>query len=327
MVWITGASSGIGEALALAFAAEGAELVLSARDNVALRDVAARCRSRAERGVVAAGGAPRRAAPQDTAPQDTAPPDTAPQDVAPRDTAPQDTAPQDTAPPDVVPLDLAELDRLPRTAAAVIGRHGRVDIMVHNAGVAHRALAVDTPLEIDRRIMDVDHFGAVALTKALLPGMLERGAGCFVVVGSLSAKYGAPLVSAYAAAKHALLGFFESLRTEVESRGVQITVVIPGFIRTPIAKRALTGTGEPFGRDLSVHERGMSAEACAAKILRAVERRRAEVLIGGGEVATVWLHRLFPGLLSRLVRSHPVRTRERWLARLGLRRKRGRSGE
>lgn len=268
VVWITGASSGIGEALARAFSAVGAELVLSARNEAGLHAVAARCAS--------------------------------PGSV------------------DVVPLDLTDLDGLPARVAGVLERHGRVDFMVHNAGVAHRDLAMATTLDVDRRIMDTNYFGPVVLTKALLPDMIERGGGTFVVVGSMSGKFGAPLMSAYAASKHALQGFFESLRAEVEPRGVRVCVVIPGFIRTSITANALTGDGEAFGRVLSVHERGMSADACAARIVRAVRRGRREVLIGGSEVLTVWLHRFLPGVASRVVRSHPIRTRDRWLKRLGL---------
>jgi short-subunit dehydrogenase len=268
VVWITGASSGIGEALALAFGAAGARLVLSARRADALRAVAARCAAR--------------------------------------------------HPIDVVPLDLADLDSLPALAAGVLERHGRVDLMVHNAGVAHRDLAVATPLAVDRRIMDTNYFGPVCLTKALLPAMIERGAGRFVVIGSMSGKYGGPRISAYAASKHALHGFFESLRAETHAQGIRVTIIVPGFIRTSMAARALTGAGAEYGRTLSVHERGMPADACAARILAAVDAEREEAYIGKSEILTLYLNRFFPRLLSRIVRSHPVRTRDRVLAKLRL---------
>lgn len=268
VVWITGASSGIGEALALAFDAAGAQLVLSARRAAALRAVAARCGAR--------------------------------------------------HPVDVVPLDLADLDGLATHAAGVLDRHGRVDVMVHNAGVAHRDLAVATPLAIDRRIMDTNYFGPVCLTKALLPAMIERGAGRFVVIGSMSGKYGGPRISAYAASKHALHGFFESLRAETHAQGIRVTIIVPGFIRTSMAKRALTGSGAEYGRTLSVHERGMPAGACAARILDAVAAGKEETYVGKSEILTLYLNRFFPRLLSRIVRSHPIRTRDRLLAKLRL---------
>jgi dehydrogenase/reductase SDR family protein 7B len=274
VVWITGASSGIGRELALAFDRKGAKLILSSRRREALEEVRARCR---EPGAV-----------------------------------------------EVVPLDLAEPEALPDIASDVLLRRGRVDIMVHNAGVAHRDLAVDTPVSIDRRIMETNYFGPVTLTKALLPHMLERGSGRFVVVSSMSGVYGAPRVSAYAASKHALHGFFESLRAELHGAGVHVTIVIPGFIRTPITEHALTGTGAPYGRSLAIHERGMSAAECADRILRAVAAGKEEALVGGSEILTVYLNRLFPRLLARIVRSHPVRTKERWLSRLPWRSREGR---
>ena len=270
VVWITGASSGIGKALALAFDGPGTRLVLSSRRRAALEDVRSRC--------------------------------------------------ADPAAVEVVPLDLADAASLPAVAADVLRRCGRVDLMVHNAGVAHRDLVKETPIEIDRRVMDVNYFGPVALTKALLPHMLARGSGRFVVVSSLSGVYGAPRVSAYAASKHALHGFFESLRAEIHDSGVGVTMVVPGFIRTPIAERALTGDGTPYGQRLGVHERGMEPAICAKKIVRGVAAGRPVVLVGGSEIATVTLHRFFPRLLARIVRSHPIRTRQRWRSKLPWRR-------
>ena len=266
VVWITGASSGIGRALALAFDRAGATLVLSSRRLDALEEVRSRCRR--PRGV------------------------------------------------DLVPMDLAEPDRIPEIAADVLDRHGRVDVMVHNAGIAHRDLVANTPVSIDRRIMEVNHFGPVSLTKSLLPRMLAKQSGRFVVVTSMSGVYGAPCVSAYAASKHALHGFFESLRAEVHDDGVGVTIVIPGFIRTAITEHALTGRGRPYGRQLSVHDEGLDPDECAERILRGVADGDEEILVGKSEILSVHLARLCPRLMSRIVRSHPVRTRDRWLSKL-----------
>jgi short-subunit dehydrogenase len=185
--------------------------------------------------------------------------------------------------------------------------------MVHNAGVALRDRVINTGLEIDRRIMTTNYFGPIALTKALLPSMLQRRSGCFVVVSSLSGSYGGPQLSAYAASKHALHGFFESLRAEVHADGIRITVITPGFIRTQIAEHALTGTGDPYGKALQVHERGMDPDRCATRMLKTIAHRKEEALVGGVEVYSVYLKRFFPALLSVLVRSHPVRLRNRLL--------------
>jgi len=257
VVWITGASSGIGKSLALAFHRAGAKLILSARRTEALDEVRRECGTGA--------------------------------DVR------------------VLPLDLSDLEELPGRVETALGYFGHVDCMVHNAGVALRDTAIHTDLDVDQRIMATNFFGPVTITKLLLPSMLERGGGQFVVVGSLSGKYGGPLLSSYAASKHALHGFFESLRAEVHSDNIRITFVIPGFIRTPIATQALTGDGSTFGRTLDVHERGMDPDECAERILRAAERGKRETLVGGLEVYSVAMHRFFPGTFETLIRNHPVK--------------------
>lgn len=207
----------------------------------------------------------------------------------------------------LLPFDLAALDSMPEVAAEALSLCGHIDYMVHNAGVALRGRMVDTPLRLDQQIMAINYFGPVALTKALLPSMLQRQSGCFVVLSSLSGKYGGPQLSAYSAAKHALHGCFECLRAEVHDQNIQVTIIVPGFIRTPIVQNALTASGAPYGKTMSVYERGMDPDRCAAHILRAVARRKEEALIGGWELSTVYLKRFAPGLLNALVRNHPVR--------------------
>jgi short-subunit dehydrogenase len=257
VVWITGASSGIGKSLALAFHEAGARLILSARRRAVLDEVAGDCGTVPEVRVLA--------------------------------------------------MDLSVVEELPDRVATALEFFGHVDIMVHNAGVALRDRALDTSLEVDRRVMATNYLGPVAITKALLPSMIQRGSGQLVVVGSLSGKYGGPLLSSYAASKHALHGFFDSLRAEVHADNIRITFVIPGFIRTPIAVHALTGDGSTFGRTLDVHERGMDPDECAARILRAVERGKREALVGGPEVYSVYMSRFFPTAFTKLIRNHPVK--------------------
>jgi dehydrogenase/reductase SDR family member 7B len=176
VVWITGASSGIGRSLALAFADSGARLILSARRREALEEVRRSCPESAE--IL------------------------------------------------VLPLDLEDLPALAAHVAAVLDRFGAVDIMVHNAGVAVRDRAVNTSLEVHERVLRTNYLGPVALTAAVLPSMLARRAGQFVVISSLSGKYGGPQLSAYAAAKHALHGYFESLRAEEHDSGIVVTFIV-----------------------------------------------------------------------------------------------------
>jgi short-subunit dehydrogenase len=256
VVWITGASSGIGEALAHALGRRGARLILSARR--------AGCLAALRREL----------------------------DVPERHLE--------------LPLDLAAAQSLPAAVERALAHAGRIDVMVHNAGISQRSLVAETALTVDRRLLEVNFFGTVALTKALLPSMLAGGGGRFVVVTSLVGKIGTPLRSGYAASKHALHGFFDSLRAELWDRGVRVTLVCPGFIRTELPMAALTGDGSPQGTMDAAQLHGYPVERCAAKIVRAMERDREEVLVGGRERYAVYLKRFLPGLFSRLIRRVKV---------------------
>jgi len=252
IIWITGASSGIGEALAVAFAREGARLVLSARRESELGRVASRC-----------GGAASIA---------------------------------------IVPLDLGELGSLAQKVRDVLAKEGHVDVMVHNGGISQRSLARDTAVEVDERLLRVNHLGPVALTKALLPAMAGRGAGHFVVVSSLVGVFGTPLRSSYSASKHALHGFFDSLRAEEHDRGIRVTIVCPGFVRTDVSRNALSGDGSPHGVMDPRTDSGIEPDACARAIVDAVARGKREVYVGGRETLAVYAQRFAPGVFARLLR-------------------------
>ncbi len=255
-VWITGASSGIGEALAYALSRRGARLILSARREERLRAVREACaRPEAHH---------------------------------------------------VVPLDLADPASLTGAAARVSETIGPVDVLVNNGGVSQRALVEAVDVDVIRRIMEVNFFGAVALTKAVLPSMLERGAGRVVVVSSLVGKFSTPRRSAYAASKHALHGFFDALRAEVWDRGVRVTLVCPGYVRTEISRNALAADGATHGRMDAGQKKGIAPERCAEAIIRAVEKERDEVLVGGKETLAVYVKRFFPGLFNRMIRRVKV---------------------
>lgn len=255
-VWITGASSGIGEALAQAFAREGATLVLSARRKDELERVAGLC--------------------------------------------------QGATSVHVVPLDLADEASITQATAEVLGLVSGVDFMVHNGGISQRARAIETPLAADRRIMETNFFGTVALTKALLPSMVARRRGRFVVITSLVGHFGTPLRSTYAASKHALHGFFESLRAEHHADGVRVSLVAPGFVRTNVSKNAIGKDGSPQGTMDESTDAGMSAETCAAKILDGLVKEKDNFLVGGREMAGVYLKRLSPRLFDRMIRGVKV---------------------
>jgi short-subunit dehydrogenase len=251
IVWITGASSGIGEALAYAFAREGARLVLSSRRVDELQRVRLAC----ER-------------------------------------------PDDHI---VVPLDLAQGDSLPLAVGEVLARRGHIDVLVNNGGVSQRALAAEASPASERALMEVDYFGPVALTKSVLPSMLERRKGHVVVVSSVMGYVGTPGRSTYAAAKHALHGWFDSLRAEVWRAGLTVTIACPGYVRTAVSDNALGAHGEKHGKMDRTHVRGISAKACAQAVLHGIAAKREEIYIGR-EAIGIYVKRFAPWLFSRIVR-------------------------
>ena len=252
IVWITGASSGIGEALAVAWSREGATLVLSARNAAELERVRERC-ANPERHLVR-------------------------------------------------PLDLVDAEAIERVAKDVLQTLGQVDVLVHSGGVSQRSLVADTELAIDRRIMDINYFGTVALTKAVLPSMLARRAGHIVPISSVIGYVGVPLRSAYSASKHALHGFFETLRAETAKQGIAVTMVVPGYVKTNVSENALRGDGSRHGTMDATHQRAMLPEDAAPKIIDAVAKKKPEVRVGGKEIHAVLLRRYLPNLLRRVMR-------------------------
>lgn len=256
VVWITGASSGIGEALALAFAKEGAKLVLTARREQELARVKAR-----------------------------------------------------TGLPDsnvlLLPMDVTEFEKAQSAADLIIKTFGKIDIMVHNAGVSQRSYIVDTDVAVYRRLMDVDFYSTVAITKAILPYMIKQQAGHFIVMSSVAGKIGTIMRSGYNAAKHALHGFYDSLRAEGYKDNIKVTTVCPGYIRTNISLNALNESGDKFGKMDANQANGIPAEECASRILRAVLKDKKEIYIGGfTEVAAIYLKRFLPNILFDQVRKN-----------------------
>ena len=249
-VWITGASSGIGEALAYAFGARGARLVLSARRAERLERVA-------------------------------------------RGSGARDTL--------IVPLDLAQLDGLPGKVDEVIARMGAVDIMVHNAGVGQRSAVIDTDFAVDRKMMETNYLGPVALSKALLPSMLERKRGDFVVISSVLGVMSAKQRSGYCASKHALHGYFNALRAELSSEGISVLLVCPGHVSTEFSERALAGDGSAHGVVDKSTASGLSAGETARRTLLALDRGQAEVYVARWENWAVHLNRYAPSLMRRAI--------------------------
>ncbi|HWK04247.1 MAG TPA: SDR family oxidoreductase [Puia sp.] len=251
VIWITGASSGIGEALACAFSAEGARLILSSRRVEELERVKKTCAH--------------------------------PDQVA------------------IIPLDLLDTAGLESRTAQAIAAFGHIDIMVHNGGISQRSLVIETGLDVHRRVMELDYFSYIALTNQLLPHFAARKAGHFVVTSSVMGKLGTPMRSSYAAAKHALHGFFDCLRAEVASSNIKVTLLTPGYIRTNISQNALTKDGTRLGSPSENIEKGLAPDLAAGQILKAISKDRFESYIGkfGMEKIALWLNRFFPSFVIR----------------------------
>ena len=259
VIWVTGASSGIGEALALALAKEGAKLILSARMADELQRVADGTKLAVENYLI-------------------------------------------------LPLDLNAPDTFGAKKAEALKKFGRIDILINNGGVSQRSLAKDTSIEVDRKIMEVNYFGTVALTKALIPDFARQKSGLFVVVTSAVGKFGSPWRSGYSASKHALHGFFDSLRAELYDDGIRVLLVCPGFIQTNVSVNALTGTGSKLGSMDAATANGLTAEVCAAQIVSAIQSGKEEIVVAKfKERFAVFAKRFFPGLFSMMIRRMAVR--------------------
>lgn len=257
VIWITGASSGIGEALAYELGKKGNRLILSARRKDALERVKSNC--------------------------------SFPENVA------------------VLPLDLSHFDSLPDITEKAIAQFGKVDILINNGGISQRSLIAETKFEVFKKMIDVNYLGTVQLTNSLLPHFIKNEQGQFVTITSLMGKFGSPYRSGYCGAKHALHGFFDVLRMEHEKDTISVTLICPGFIQTDVAKNALTADGSAQEKQDEATAKGLPVATCAKKIIRAIEKKKFEVYIGGKETFAIYLKRFFPKLLHQVVLKSAVR--------------------
>jgi len=205
-----------------------------------------------------------------------------------------------------VVFNLGNPEEVKATAEKVLAEYGRVDVLMNNGGISTRAEAVETTLEMDRKVMEVDYFSGVILAKALLPAMIENGYGHIGVTSSISGKFGWPLRSAYAAAKHALFGFYKSLWAETNRQGIRVTLFSPGRVRTNISYHALLKDGKEHGKMDPGLDKGISPALCARKMVRAMKRNRKDVLIGRSELIMVWIHKYCKFLYHMLINRVPA---------------------
>ncbi|MFT6814557.1 MAG: dehydrogenase/reductase SDR family protein 7B [Sphingobacteriales bacterium] len=257
VVWITGASSGLGESLAYKFSAAGAKLILSARNRDLLYEVKERC-----------------------------------------------VGNQSNI--HVLPIDLNELETLEHLSSEGEKIFGRVDVLIHSGGISQRSLVMETDLEVTERIMRVNFTGGVILTKKVLRGMINRNEGNIVVISSLTGKFGTPLRSSYAASKHALHGFYDSLRAELVDKKIKITILCPGFIKTNVSLNALTGDGRAQQKMDDSQANGMLPSVFAEKAMKAISKGKEEVGIGGKELIAIYFKRFFPKRFSKFISKAKV---------------------
>ncbi len=256
IVWITGASSGIGEAVAYEMAQAGACLILSARRANELERVKQAC--------VGFG--------------------LSAEDVF------------------VLPLDVTDEVKLPDVVKQAHAFKGRIDMLYNNAGISQRSLCIDTDMATYRRLFEVDVFGQIALTKLVLPIMIDQGKGHIAVTASVAGKIGVQQRTGYCAAKHAMMGFFDALRAEMSSAGIFVTTITPGYIRTAISENAITGDGKTFGKMDDNIKGGMDVKSCARVIMRGFHARKREIPVGEGkEMQALWLKRFLPNILFKMV--------------------------
>lgn len=255
VVWITGASSGIGEALTYELAKQGAKIIISARREEELKRVQQQ-----------AGAA----------------------NVY------------------VLPLDLEAAASFPAKVEEAMGAFSQIDIMIHNGGISQRSTVKDTLPAVQRKVMEVDYFSYIELTRLLLPHMQRRKTGHFVVISSVMGKIGTPMRSAYAAAKHALHGFFDCLRAEVWKDDIKVTLILPGYIRTQVSLNAVTASGEKLNELGKNIGHGFPADKTAQQILRAVEKGKFEKFVGrpwSQEWMAIHLMRLFPTMAIKIFKN------------------------
>ncbi len=258
IIWITGASSGVGEALVYAFNNEKAQLIISSHEPEELERVKNNCKYEPDKILV-------------------------------------------------LPFNLMKHSKIPDLVKIVIEKFNKIDLLFNVGGVSQRALAKDTKIEIDKRIMAINYFGTVILTKAVLPEMIKNNSGHIAVMTSLAGKFEIPLRSAYAASKHALHGFFDTLRAEIYDYGIKVTLFCPSYINTNIAVNALTKDGTAQKQNDPGIEKGMSPEYFAQRALKALKKGKQEAIFGGKEVIGVYVKRFFPKLFSKIIRKRNVR--------------------
>lgn len=257
VIWITGASSGIGKELALQLSKFDCKLILSSRRQEILEQVKASCSNN--------------------------------ENI------------------EVLTLDLANYKAMQNVTSKAIELFGRIDILINNGGISQRSPIIETDIEVDKKLMEIDYLGTVALSKAILPHFVTNQSGHYVVVSSVMGKFSSSYRSAYCGAKHALHGFFDALRLEHDKDNIKVTMICPGFVNTNVARNALTADGSKQGVQDDATQNGLHVTAFVKRMLKAIKREKYEAYIGRFEAFGVYVKRLSPKLIHKLVLRSKVR--------------------
>lgn len=257
VVWITGASSGIGEELTKQLSQKHCKLIISARRKSELERVRDQCAF--------------------------------PEHIS------------------ILPFDLADIDTMSYLVKNAISVYGYIDVLINNGGISQRSPIIETTIDVDRKLMEIDYLGTIALSKALLPYYISKKAGQYVVVSSLMGKFSSPFRSAYCGAKHALHGFFDALRLEHDNDNVKVTMICPGFVNTNVARNALTADGSKQSYQDNMTENGLEVSVFSKKMIRAIEKQKFEAYIGKFEKFGVYVKRLSPRLLHKMILKSKVK--------------------
>ncbi len=252
-IWVTGASSGIGEHITYALSRLGARLIISSRRRDVLETVKQKCAN--------------------------------PELV------------------EIVTFDQGVESEVKKAVEEALSNNKKIDILFNNGGISQRGETMLTTSELTRKIFDINFFGNILLSRLVATSMIANGGGHLVITSSLLGKWGFHLRSSYAATKHALHGYYDSMRMETEQKGLAITIVMPGLIATEISRHAFNEKGEPTGEMDNNQAGGISPELCAQKILEGVASGKKEFGVGGKEILGLKVRRFFPNLFEKILRK------------------------
>lgn len=251
VIWITGASSGIGKELVYQLAKLEAIIIMTSRNRVALELIQ---KDLQVQGVIS----------------------------------------------HILAYDLMNIEAIPQLVEQAISLEGKIDAVIQCAGISQRSLGVETDFSVYQKLMQLNYFAPVAISQAILPHFKKNDSGNLVVISSIAGMMGFPLRSGYAASKHAIKGYLETLQTELYDSKVNLTLVFPGRIDTAISKNALTGTGVQAGVEDANNKVGMSVQLCVLQIIQGLKANKKTIYIGKPERLLLWIWWFFPNLYLKI---------------------------